>query len=186
VLSVVGSANEVAREQLRRLIEEPGVEPIPLDTAALIAGGSSEDAIAEAVMAVRSALLGNRGAALYSTAGEEADAAIRDGPVPEDEVAGLVADALASVVAGVSDGGLFDALVMTGGDTGVRVGRRLGATGILLRGELEPGVPIGTLTGPRPYRVVTKAGGFGGPETLRDAFRALTGTGKERTAWTAP
>ena len=34
-------------------------------------------------------------------------------------------------------------------------------------------MPGGTLVGPRPYRVVTKAGGFGSPDTLRDAFRAL-------------
>ena len=30
-----------------------------------------------------------------------------------------------------------------------------------------------TLVGPRPYRVVTKAGGFGGPDTLCNALRAL-------------
>jgi uncharacterized protein YgbK (DUF1537 family) len=29
------------------------------------------------------------------------------------------------------------------------------------------------LVGPHPYRVVTKAGGFGDPDTLRDAFRTL-------------
>ena len=55
----------------------------------------------------------------------------------------------------------------------MRVARSLEATGILLEGEVEVGVPVGTLVGPRPYRVVTKAGGFGDPDTLREAFRAL-------------
>jgi hypothetical protein len=40
-------------------------------------------------------------------------------------------------------------------------------------------VPNGTLIGPRPYRVVTKAGGFGGSDTLREAFRALANPRKE-------
>ena len=44
---------------------------------------------------------------------------------------------------------------------------------IALEGEVEAGVPVGTLVGPHPYRVVTKAGGFGGPGTLHEAFRAL-------------
>jgi D-threonate/D-erythronate kinase len=64
----------------------------------------------------------------------------------------------------------------------VRVARDLGATGIALEGEIEAGVPLGTLVGPRPYRVVTKAGGFGGPDTLRNTFRALADIQKEEEA----
>jgi 4-hydroxythreonine-4-phosphate dehydrogenase len=41
--------------------------------------------------------------------------------------------------------------------------------------EVEPGVPMGVLVGPKPYPVVTKAGGFGGPETLREAWRIMAG-----------
>jgi uncharacterized protein YgbK (DUF1537 family) len=81
--------------------------------------------------------------------------------------------ALAQVVAGLAGEDLFDALVLTGGDTAVRVSGALGATGIFLEGEIDTGVPVGTLVGPRPYRVVTKAGGFGGPDALRVAFRTL-------------
>ena len=68
---------------------------------------------------------------------------------------------------------------MTGGATAVGVARRLGATGILLGGEVEAGVPVGTLIGPRPYPVVTKAGGFGGPDTLVGAVEALAQGGEE-------
>jgi uncharacterized protein YgbK (DUF1537 family) len=34
---------------------------------------------------------------------------------------------------------------------------------------------VSRLIGPRPYPVVTKAGGFGGPRTLIDAVAALGG-----------
>jgi D-threonate/D-erythronate kinase len=65
--------------------------------------------------------------------------------------------------------------VLTGGDTAVGVARRLGAGGIRLEGEIEPGVPVGTLISPRPYRVVTKAGGFGEPGTLVKVTDELLG-----------
>ncbi len=171
VLAVVGSLNEVAREQLRRLTEEPGVAVVVLDTAALVT--RSYEVLDEAEEDLRTALSGSRGAVLYPKAGEEVNRALREAPISGEEVSGRIADALASILAGLSSEDLFDALVLTGGDTAVRVARSLEATGILLEGEVETGVPVGTLIGPRPYRVVTKAGGFGDPDILRDAYRAL-------------
>ena len=131
---------------------------------------------------MRAALSGNRGAVLTSAAGEGVDSALRERSVSKDEISGRVADALAEVVATLSGEERFDTLVLTGGDTAVRVARALGATGILLEGEIEAGVPNGTLIGPRPYRVVTKAGGFGGSDTLREAFRVLANPRKEAEA----
>lgn len=172
VLAVVGSVNEVAREQLRRLTEEPGVAAVTLDTAALVTG--SYEFLDQVEEDLRTALSGKLGAVLYPRAGEEVDSALREASVSgEEEASGRIADALASIVAKLSGEDLFDALVLTGGDTAVRVALSLGATGILLEGEVEAGVPVGTLIGPRPYRVITKAGGFGDPDTLRDAFGAL-------------
>jgi uncharacterized protein YgbK (DUF1537 family) len=173
VLAVVGSVNEVAREQLLRLSKEPGLVTVYLDTAALFCGSFYEDTVGEAAEAVRNALSSGRGVALSSAAGEEVDSALRGASVSRREVSERVSDALAEIVAGLSGKDLFDALILTGGDTAVRVASVLGATGILLEGEVEAGVPVGTLVGPHPYRVVTKAGGFGGPDTLHDAFRAL-------------
>ena len=172
VLAVVGSVNEVAREQLRHLSKEPGVATVYLDTAALLSG-SYEDTVGEAAEAVWAALSSGRGAALCSAAGEEVDSALRGESVSRNEVSERVSDALAEIVTRLSSQNLFDALVLTGGGTAVRVADALGATGILLEREVEAGVPVGTLVGPHPYRVVTKAGGFGGPDTLRNAFRVL-------------
>ena len=81
--------------------------------------------------------------------------------------------ALAGATARLAREGLFDGLVLTGGSTAVAVSRRLGASGIRLAGEVEAGVPVGTLIGPKAYTVVTKAGGFGGPDTLVRAVEAL-------------
>ena len=167
VLVVVGSTNEVVREQLRLVAGEPGVACVPLDSSAVagVAGGDPDKETGAALDNAREALGESGNAVLYSTVEDDLDG---------DGARRLVA-AIGEVVAGLSDEGLFDALVLTGGDTAVHVSRALGAEGILLEEEVEAGVPFGTLIGPKPYPVVTKAGGFGALDTLLKALRTLTG-----------
>ena len=155
VLVVVGSLSGVAREQMRRLVGEYGGVDIPVE-----AGG--EGALERTFAAVRDALA-RRACALVRS------------PQKRDASSESVLGSLAEVAAVLSERGFFKGLVLTGGDTAVAVARRLGASGIRLEGEVEAGVPIGTLIGPRPYPVVTKAGGFGGPDTLVGAVEALSG-----------
>jgi uncharacterized protein YgbK (DUF1537 family) len=59
-------------------------------------------------------------------------------------------------------------LVLTGGETAYSVCRALHATAIRVAGELEPGLAWGTLVGGpcTGLFVITKAGGFGDPDTL--------------------
>lgn len=159
VLVAIGSLSGASREQLGRLVGEHG------EAAALEVGTSVE---ANGLIARARAALEGAGCAVIHSAAEIA---------PSGDV-GHPVGALAEAAAGLSKEGLFDALVLTGGATALGVARRLGATGIRLEGELEPGVPVGTLIGPRRYRVVTKAGGFGGPETLVNAVEALLRGGK--------
>jgi uncharacterized protein YgbK (DUF1537 family) len=151
---------------------------VVLDTAAMLYG-ASEGAVKKTAEAVRAALSHNRCAILCSAAGKEVDYALRQSTVSEEKISEHAGNALARVVSGLSGEDLFDALVLTGGDTAVRVARELGATGILLHGEVETGIPVGTLVGPRPYRVVTKAGGFGNPDTLRGVVDALVHSRKD-------
>jgi uncharacterized protein YgbK (DUF1537 family) len=148
VLVVVGSLSGVAREQVRRLVEVYG-------------DVSVEAGAGDAVAAAREAL--SRGTCAVVHTPEEKDAS-----------GGSVLEALREVVACLSEEELYSGLVLTGGATAVGVARRLGATGIALSGEVEAGVPVGALSGPRPYPVVTKAGGFGGPDTLVRVVQALT------------
>jgi uncharacterized protein YgbK (DUF1537 family) len=59
-------------------------------------------------------------------------------------------------------------LVLTGGETALAVCRALGATAIDIQGELESGIPWGRLIGGAApgLQVITKAGGFGRPDSL--------------------
>ncbi|MFF0436408.1 four-carbon acid sugar kinase family protein [Streptomyces sp. NPDC004327] len=77
--------------------------------------------------------------------------------------------------------GHADGLVLTGGETAAAVLGALGATGIELYDEPEPGIARGTLHGPGVPRlpVLVKAGGFGDDGTLV-RLRALLTRGEAR------
>jgi D-threonate/D-erythronate kinase len=64
------------------------------------------------------------------------------------------------------------ALIVTGGDTAAFVLRALGASGIVLMGEIARGIPWGLIEGGMADGcvVVTKSGGFGQREALLHAF----------------
>jgi D-threonate/D-erythronate kinase len=156
VLVVAGSANEVARAQVRRLVAS-GVPAAGLSLPAL-GGGAAEACAALAARALRDAR-----ACVVHPVGRG------DGP----DLPRRIASALGDVAERLAAEGHVTALVLTGGDTAVTVARRLGATGLRVEDEVEPGVPLGRLLGARPYRVVTKAGGFGSPDALRTACAAL-------------
>ena len=59
-------------------------------------------------------------------------------------------------------------MILIGGETASHVFQSLGATSIRIIGEIEPGVPIGQITGgcATSLPIVTKAGGFGTDTTL--------------------
>ena len=68
-------------------------------------------------------------------------------------------------------------LVLIGGDTSIKLYRKLEAAGIRVEGEVQPGVPHGRWVGGRlnEQPVVTKAGGFGQTDTLAKAVAFLKG-----------
>ena len=77
------------------------------------------------------------------------------------QTAQALARSQATVVQALTEDHTVDALVITGGETATTVLQPLGATGIDLLDEPEPGVVRGSLTGPLPLPVLIKAGGFG-------------------------
>ena len=69
------------------------------------------------------------------------------------------------------------ATILVGGDTALKVYEQCGAKGIRILGDVEPGIPWGRWMGGRMdgLPLVTKAGGFGSPDTLCDIALFLTG-----------
>ncbi|MER8043883.1 four-carbon acid sugar kinase family protein [Streptomyces sp. NPDC094032] len=153
-LAVVGSANPASRRQLAALYERSGAEGAVAD----------DPAAAVAALSASSAPL----LAVHTPDARGADPA-------------ALTRRLAEAAAEAVGKGLADGLVLTGGETAAAVLRALGATGIELYDEPEPGIARGTLHGPTAPRlpVLIKAGGFGDDTTLV-RLCGLLGTGADR------
>jgi D-threonate/D-erythronate kinase len=160
VLVVIGSANPIARTQVRRLAAASGVVEVPLSLD-LLAGGRGGEAVQAAVATAGQALRASGCALVHATASAG------------DGVSHIIPSALADVVARLGDQGTTPALVLSGGETAIHVLRVLQARGMLIERELEPGVVVSRLIGPQPCRVVSKAGGFGDAMTLVNVVEAL-------------
>ena len=80
------------------------------------------------------------------------------------ENAAYEADRISKVI----QAGDFDALIVFGGDTAYSILRALGITTLDSIAEILPGVPVSHIPG-GPL-LITKAGGFGPPDLLRDLF----------------
>lgn len=161
-LILVGSLHPASRAQVRTIEAVLGVQAVEIDPARAASDASAAE-IARACAACRD--IARSGSALV----------VRSAPLTVQDAAGAVASGLAEVARRVVGEGLADGMIATGGDTALAVARALGAEGLRLWGELEPGVPLGVLAGPHPLPVVTKAGGFGDPGTLLRLYAALEG-----------
>jgi 4-hydroxythreonine-4-phosphate dehydrogenase len=183
LLFVVGSASRVSREQVAQLAAAPDVELVTVPPAVLRAGAADWHAWRTAVETALAA-----GHDTVVLLGSEGGVNLAEG-LP-------LCLALAALVAPCAD--RAGALVLTGGETARAVLLALGATGLRLAGELEPGVPLSTAIGrrglpvglpvslpvglpvglPMGMPVITKAGAFGHPGTLlrcRAALRSAPG-----------
>jgi D-threonate/D-erythronate kinase len=93
-----------------------------------------------------------------------------DDPARRRETVGRLAEAAQDRIARERPG----AVLLTGGETAIAVLRVLGASALRLAGQLEPGLAMGVVVG-GPFDglvAMTKAGGFGDPDTLVRAWQA--------------
>jgi uncharacterized protein YgbK (DUF1537 family) len=104
-------------------------------------------------------------------------------PPTTERDSGEAARAVAAATAKWAATGSPGAVILAGGATARLVCQRLGAHGVRLHGELAPGIPVGCISGGvwDGVTVVTKAGGFGTPDTLVDVARALGVSSKAET-----
>lgn len=160
VLAVVGSRSTVAREQARVLEAEEGIATFILEPDVLLAGPRSAE-WATAIADLRRELAADRDVLLVTALGARIDL----------EIGSALAEALGRFA--VEGAERIGGLIATGGDIARAVLAALGAGGVYLRGEVEPGVPIGIADAQRPLPVVTKAGAFGTPQALVRGRAAL-------------
>jgi uncharacterized protein YgbK (DUF1537 family) len=166
VLVAVGSVAAVSRRQLAALAARPGAVHLEIGPDVLLAQAESP--------AWQSAAR-RLDAILADPASSAVAVSIRAEPGDDP---GLRGAALAAALGRMLAPRLADAggLVATGGETARALLAAAGLAGLRLAGEVEPGVPLGLALGSGPacgLAVVTKAGAFGGDNTLAGCVAAL-------------
>ncbi|MGW1616877.1 four-carbon acid sugar kinase family protein [Streptomyces sp. NPDC002285] len=153
-LALIGSLHPTTREQLARLCQSG----IPVFTTADLARHS------DPVGHLTRALSAHEAVALTTPEDRET----------EPRAAARHLRDLAAVGASCARALPSLGLVLSGGDTAREIAVALQAPLINMSGTVAPGISLGTLAGPHPHPVITKAGGFGRPESLISAVGALT------------
>ena len=169
VLTVIGSTRTETRHQAELLVHRLGAASIPLDNEQALRQVPQKEAVQKA----RDALLTGRDVVLTSAPTPETvehtrAEAKRLNLTPrtlESRITAALAEAADTLLA-VSLSGM----VITGGATALAVTQRLGTREIEILDEVQPGVPVIRLDG---LQAVTKAGGFGQPDTLIQATQHL-------------
>lgn len=175
ILAVVGSINAVTRQQVQQLLSQPSVSWAALDTEQVI---KSPEACAEEIDRVVTALtedgsLFNIRVLLLSSVVNHAHLPSSENMLQhnwtQEEISSVLLDALAEAARRILHrcadiGGIFTC----GGDVTLSVCNKLGAAGIMVRGEVLPLTVCGELTceGPRSYWIITKGGMVGEAGTM--------------------
>ena len=163
VLGVVGSLSAIATRQVQ-VASQAGVRvvQIPLSITHAMAGETAGDwqALTQALAAGRSAVLWTHPGDLHTVARPAGQRVLRS---------------LAAIVRELLSATPVSGLVLVGGDTAGAILRALHGSGLMLVGEVAPGLPYGRLLdGPfAGLPVATKAGGFGGDTALVDGLKFL-------------
>jgi len=147
IVFVVGSRAARSREQVEKLRRQP--QTVVIDAPNGIVGATTDAAGAEQIVIV----------AVENPEATGADA---------EEVAHRMAKTGLEIAAFMR----AEAMVVTGGDTAIAVLEESGCTIIDVCGNLMPGIPFSTFRWKgRRMHLVTKAGGFGTPDTFVDIVR---------------
>lgn len=161
VLVVVGSASGVSHTQFDALAQEQEVMSLTILPSALREGRAPEQV--QSYARILDAALASGSDVAVALRGEEVN--FQEGPQLAAALAELIAPRLPQV------GGL----IVTGGETARTILDRAGISGLRMHGEIEPGAPLGISTGAIAIPVITKAGAFGDPATLKRCRAFLRG-----------
>ncbi|MBW1697213.1 MAG: four-carbon acid sugar kinase family protein [Deltaproteobacteria bacterium] len=91
------------------------------------------------------------------------------------EIATVISEGLQQCAGGILRQVKVSGMMVTGGTTAVKLLEAVGAEGIEVNQEIEPGVPLGQIVGGElsGTKILTKAGGFGSPEVFQAGIEAM-------------
>lgn len=184
VLIIAGSASETTRAQLDACGEIEGLVEIRVESQAIAKGEQDEQEELKRVRRLLQAAVCEADVVAFTLTASRHEiestktlAAARG--FGTGEIESYLAHTLARLTAEMLNGGAtVKGLVLTGGTTAKLVVSELQADAIEILEEIEPGIPLGRVSGTHDLLVVTKAGGFGGPKAIFGSVERIAGYGR--------
>lgn len=175
VLVVAGSMSEATQQQIRFAAEEQLLGVIEVDVEALLQ--PDHQYAFEAIVHQAAAVLRDRQHCVLRTcrdanARQMIDLLCERHHLSRQQLGDRISETLGAITLAIINQSQIGGLFLTGGDIAIAVARALGAEGYRITHEVAPCVPCGTFVNSEidDLPVITKAGGFGGASTLRDAL----------------
>ena len=160
VVTVVGSLSSVSREQARQLADQTDVTVVRASIGVLLGGETHTDWLPLSAN-IASAFKSHKDLVIMT------DAQLAHGHFNGAALTRALGRLLQPWAQSVG------ALIATGGETAHGLLPFLGAEGLRILHDIEPGAPLSEAIGTRTFLVITKAGAFGTPNTLLNCYRTL-------------
>ncbi|CAI0997169.1 D-threonate kinase [Serratia quinivorans] len=175
VLVVAGSMSEATRKQIIFAEQEKLLGIVDIDVGALLTVEGAQ--ACEQIVDQAVALLQKRQHCVLRTCRDAdardlvADLCVKT-QLSRQQLSDRISQSLGDITLAIINYAQIGGLFLTGGDIAIAVARALGAQGYRITSEVAPCIPCGTFVNSDidDLPVITKAGGFGGEATLRDAL----------------
>ncbi|MHA7848385.1 D-threonate kinase [Serratia sp. D1N4] len=175
VLVVAGSMSEATQQQILFAAEEKLLGVVEVDVEGLLQPDHQQ--AFDAIIHQAAAVLRDRQHCVLRTcrdanARQMIDILCERHHLSRQQLGDRISEALGAIALAIINQSQIGGLFLTGGDIAIAVARALGAEGYRITHEVAPCVPCGTFVNSEidDLPVITKAGGFGGASTLRDAL----------------
>ncbi|WP_408009331.1 four-carbon acid sugar kinase family protein [Pseudalkalibacillus sp. A8] len=172
-LTVSGSLSEITKQQLLELATIDSVRMIEVDPLQILEGTLVDDSFLGREKEKKDLVVyvdnneENRKAAM--------EFAEKNG-LSKGEVGSKISKGLGQIAKRILSSASIDGLVLTGGDTAKDVCLAMNVVDMELLDEIETGVPLGRISfSDQKLWTITKAGGFGNKETLKNALYHMKG-----------
>ena len=168
---IAGSVNDTTRKQIDYAVRKGYGHAIDLDIEKILES-EGKCGLQVVVGRVKELADDNKGIIIRTAktkdAVEKAQAAGENIGLDKYQVSEKIATFLGLLTREICDSISMKGLVLTGGDTAIKVAAALGAAGTIIGDEVLPGIPWGYLISEKygGITVVTKAGGFGQVDSL--------------------
>ncbi|GGP10338.1 membrane protein [Oceanobacillus neutriphilus] len=178
-MTVCGSLSEKTQAQIRYAIQQKNVAGIELNPLQMFQADWKTQKKEYKNTCIKM-ITQNKDVVLYVPSNENIRTQVKElgkkKGLSNNEIGETISDRIAELVVGVKNQlPNLNRFVLTGGDTAKSITKSLGAVGMHLIKQLEPGIPLVSLVGKDGSLVVTKAGAFGKEDSIYHAMQELKG-----------